>query len=79
MVSGLVPLMLAQLGQDGPAIDIKRRRVHGDDSDFMAYVFSPAGARLRSNPGFQGLVEQDRLPALWAKYGPPDFLAADRK
>jgi TolB-like protein/Tfp pilus assembly protein PilF len=73
VVSGLVPLMLVRLGRDAQALDIKLRKVPGDDSDFMAYLFSPAGARLRATPQFQALVAADGLAPLWAKYGPPDF------
>jgi TolB-like protein/Tfp pilus assembly protein PilF len=72
-VSGLVPLMLAQLGRGAQALDIAHRKVTGDDSDFMVYLFSPAGAPMRALPEYQAFVKAEGFPALWAKYGPPDF------
>jgi TolB-like protein/Tfp pilus assembly protein PilF len=70
-VSGQVPLLLLQMGQDTQALEIMRK-VHGDDSDFMATLFSPVGADMRSTPEYQAFVASKGFPALWAKYGPPD-------
>jgi hypothetical protein len=72
-VSGLVPLMLAQMGRGAQALDIAHRKVTGDDSDFMVYLFSPAGAPMRALPEYQAFIEAEGFSALWAKYGPPDF------
>jgi Tfp pilus assembly protein PilF len=72
-ISGLVPLMYAQLGEGARALELKRAKVRGDDSDFMHYVFSPEGAALRALPGFPAFVEAEGLTKLWAKYGPPDY------
>jgi TolB-like protein/Tfp pilus assembly protein PilF len=74
-VSGLVPLMLAQMGRGAQALDIAHTKVFGDDSDFMDYVFSPAGAQLRALPEYQAFLEAEDFPALWARYGPPDLAA----
>ena len=71
-VSGLAPLMLAQMGRGAEALDIVHRQVHGDDSDFMVYLFSPAGAGLRALPEYPAFRKAEGLDALWAKYGPPD-------
>lgn len=73
VVSGLVPLVLAQMGRDEEAVETMRLRVPGDDADFMAYLFSPAGASLRKTPEYRVLIRDAGFPALWAKYGPPDF------
>jgi TolB-like protein/Tfp pilus assembly protein PilF len=72
-VSGLVPLMLAQMGRGAQALDVARHKVNGDDSDFMVYLFSPSGASLRALPDYPAFIEAEGFPALWAKYGPPDF------
>jgi len=77
-VSGLVPLMLAQMGQGAQALEIAHEKVHGDDSDFMVYVFSDAGAPIRALPEFQAFLDAEGFPKLWAKYGPPDT-AMDRR
>jgi TolB-like protein/Tfp pilus assembly protein PilF len=72
-VPGMVPLMLAQLGDARGALDLASRKVTGDDSDFMAYLFSPQGAALRALPQYAGFVEDEGLAKLWAKYGAPDL------
>jgi TolB-like protein/Tfp pilus assembly protein PilF len=72
-VSGLVPLMLAQMGEGKQALQIAHDKVHGDDSDFMVYLFSNAGAPIRALPEFQAFLEAEGFPTLWAKYGPPDI------
>jgi TolB-like protein/Tfp pilus assembly protein PilF len=72
-VPGMVPLVLAQLGDAGGALELARRKVTGDDSDFMAYLFSPQGAALRALPQYAGFVEDEGLTKLWAKYGAPDL------
>jgi TolB-like protein/Tfp pilus assembly protein PilF len=72
-ISGLVPLMFAQLGEGARALELASTKVHGDDSDFMHYVFSPEGAALRALPWFPAFVEGEGLTVLWAKYGPPDY------
>jgi TolB-like protein/Tfp pilus assembly protein PilF len=71
-VSGLVPLMLAQMGRGPQALAIAHEKVHGDDSDFMVYLFSDAGAPIRALPEFQAFLDAEGFHALWAKYGPPD-------
>ena len=72
-VSGLLPLFLAQLGADVQALEIASTKVPGDDSDFMVYLFSPIGARLRTMPEYHRFTKTEGLDALWAKYGAPDF------
>jgi TolB-like protein/Tfp pilus assembly protein PilF len=72
-VSGLLPLMLLQMGESAKALDIARTKVPGDDSDFLVYLFSPGGAKARELPEFRAFVKQRRLEEAWAKYGPPDL------
>lgn len=69
---GLVPLLVAQLGAPGEALELARR-ISGDDSDFMVYLFSREGAALRAQPQYAKFVEDEGLTKLWAKYGPPDL------
>jgi TolB-like protein/Tfp pilus assembly protein PilF len=73
VVSGQAVLMLAQMGRGKEALDIANRKVHGDVSDFEMYLFSPAGKSMRALPEYQAYLQAKGLPALWAKYGPPDF------
>jgi hypothetical protein len=75
-VSGLVPLMLAQMGHGAQAMQIAHDKVNGDDSDFMVYLFSPAGAPMRALPEYQAFIEAEGFPAVWAKYGPPEIGAS---
>ena len=72
-ISGLVPLWLAQMGQGGQAMDVDSHRVHGDNSDFMVFMFSPAGAGIRAQPEYRAYLRDKGFPELWAKYGPPDI------
>ena len=72
-VSGLLPLMLLQMGDGAKALEIAREKVPGDDSDLLVYLFSPVGAKARTLPEFQAFVKQRRLEEAWAKYGPPDL------
>ncbi|MFT3807823.1 tetratricopeptide repeat protein [Arenimonas sp.] len=71
-IPGLIPLFLAQMGQEARALEVDRTRLSHDNSDFMVYVFSPAGASLRARPEFPAYLDAKGFPALWAKYGQPD-------
>jgi hypothetical protein len=71
-VPGLLPMAVAQLGEPGEALTLARR-VSGDDSDFMTYLFSRQGAALRAQPQYAAFVESEGLTRLWATYGPPDL------
>ena len=44
-----------------------------DNSDFLAYVFSPAGKTLRQLPEFPAYLRAKGFPALWDKHGAPDM------
>jgi Tfp pilus assembly protein PilF len=72
-VSGILPLLLLQMGEPARALDIARTKVPGDDSDLLVYLFSPAGAKARALPEFQAFVHERRLDEAWAKYGPPEL------
>lgn len=72
-VMGLVPLLLAQLGEPADALALAQHKVTGDDSDFLAYLFSPRGAPMRALPQYRAYVQAKGLDRLWAKYGPPDL------
>ena len=47
--------------------------VQVDNSDFMVYLFSPAGTSLRALPEFPAYIRAKGFPALWDKYGAPDM------
>ena len=70
---GIVPMWLAQIGQGARALGLDRTRAEVDNSDFMAYLFSPAGKSLRALPEFPAYLRAKGLPALWDKYGAPDM------
>ena len=70
---GIVPMWLAQIGQGTRALELDRTRSEVDNSDFMVYVFSPAGKSLRALPEFPAYIKAKGFPALWDKYGPPDM------
>ena len=72
-ISGLVPFVLAQLGRGGRAMEVENSRVQGDNSDFMVYLFSPAGDGIRAQPEYRAFLRDEGYPELWAKYGPPDI------
>ena len=72
-VPGLLPLTLVQLGQGAEALELARLKVDGDDSDFMAFLFSRRGASLRALPPYARLVEDEGLVRLWARHGAPDL------
>ena len=70
---GIVPMWLAQIGQGARALELDRTRSEVDNSDFMVYVFSPAGKSLRALPEFPAYIREKGFPALWDKYGAPDM------
>ena len=72
-VPGMLSLWLVNLGRGARAMEVERTRVQIDNSDFMAYLFSPAGKSLRALPEFPAYLKAKGLPALWDKYGPPDM------
>lgn len=72
-VPGMMSLWLAQLGAGAQAMELERTRVKVDNTDFMAYLFSPAGKSLRALPEFPAYIQAKGFPALWDKYGPPDM------
>ena len=55
------------------ALEVERTYVKVDNSDFLAYVFSPNGKSLRRLPEFPGYLRAQGFPALWDKYGAPDM------
>jgi Tfp pilus assembly protein PilF/TolB-like protein len=71
-VSGLVPFLLAQLANGGPAMEIDSRQLQGDNADFLVFLFSPAGVGTRALPEYRAYLRAQGFPELWAKYGPPD-------
>jgi adenylate cyclase len=71
-VSGLVPFLLAQLANGGPAMEIDNARLQGDNADFLVFLFSPAGTGTRALPEYRAYLRAQGFPELWAKYGPPD-------
>lgn len=71
-VPGMMALWLVQLGQGAQALELERTRVKVDNSDFMAYLFSPAGKTLRALPDFPAYLRAKGFPALWDRYGAPD-------
>ncbi|HWT15429.1 MAG TPA: hypothetical protein VN581_06560 [Patescibacteria group bacterium] len=71
-VPGMMALWLVQLGQGAQALELDRTRVKVDNSDFMAYMFSPAGKTLRALPDFPAYLRAKGFPALWDRYGAPD-------
>ena len=78
-VPSVVPLWLAQLGRGAQALEVERTVVKTDNSDFMAYLFSPAGSALRALPEFPGYLRAKGFPALWDKYGAPDICHKNNK
>ena len=72
-VAGVTPLWLAQLGQGARAMEVERSFVKVDNSDFLAYVFSPDGKAVRALPEFPAYLRAKGFPALWDKYGAPDM------
>ena len=71
-VPGMMALWLVQIGQGAQALELERTRVKVDNSDFMAYLFSPAGKALRALPEFPAYLRAKGFPALWDRYGAPD-------
>jgi TolB-like protein len=76
-VPGMMALWLLQLGEGAQAMELERTRVKVDNSDFLAYVFSPAGASVRALPEFPAYLRAKGFPALWDKYGAPDMCRKD--
>jgi len=76
-VPGMMALWLLQLGDAAQAMELERTRVKVDNSDFLAYVFSPAGASVRALPEFPAYLRAKGFPALWDKYGAPDMCRKD--
>jgi TolB-like protein len=74
-VPGMLPMWLVQLGHGKRAMELERTRVELDNSDFMVYLFSPAGKSLRILPEFPAYIRAKGFPALWDKYGAPDICA----
>ena len=72
-VPGMMALWLAQLGRGAQAMELERTRVKVDNSDFLAYLFSPAGKSVRALPEFPAYIRAKGFPALWDKYGAPDM------
>jgi TolB-like protein/Tfp pilus assembly protein PilF len=72
-VPGIMAMWLAQLGQGAKALELDRTLAKVDNSDFMVYLFSPAGKSLRALPQFPGYLRAKGFPALWDKYGAPDM------
>ena len=72
-VPGMMSLWLAQLGTGAQAMELERTRVKVDNTDFMAYLFSPSGKSMRALPEFPGYIRAKEFPALWDKYGAPDM------
>ena len=59
------------------AIEVERTYVKTDNSDFLAYVFSPDGKAVRGLPEFPAYLRAKGFPALWDKYGSPDVCHKD--
>ena len=76
-VPGMMALWLAQLGQGAQALALERTRVKVDNSDFLAYLFSPTGRPLRQLREFPAYMRAKGFPALWDKYGAPDLCRKD--
>lgn len=74
---GIVPMWLAQIGQEARALELDRTRSEVDNSDFMVYLFSPDGKSLRALPEFPAYMRAKGFPALWDKYGAPDMCRKD--
>ena len=72
MVSGLVPLVLAKLGEPARALDLVLSLPTGDSSDFFALLWSPAGKPMRALPEFPAFLQRKGFVELWDKYGAPD-------
>ncbi|RZA21642.1 MAG: hypothetical protein EOP93_02575 [Lysobacteraceae bacterium] len=72
-VPGMLSLWLVQLGRGAQAMEVERTRVQVDNSDFMVYLFSPAGKPLRALPEFPAYLRAKGFPALWDRYGAPDM------
>jgi len=71
-MASVIPLWIAQLGQGAQALEVERTLVKTDNSDFMAYLFSPSGKWLRALPEFPAYLRAKGFPALWDTYGAPD-------
>ena len=76
-VPGMMALWLVQLGEGAQAMELERTRVKVDNSDFMAYLFSPAGKSVRGLPAFPVYIRAKGFPALWDRYGAPDMCRKD--
>ena len=73
----MMALWLVQLGEGARAMELERTRVKVDNSDFMAYLFSPAGKSVCNLPEFPAYLRAKGFPALWDKYGAPDMCRED--
>ncbi len=71
-VSGQIPVVLFKLGQPGRALELLLKTPSGDNSDFFALMWSPAGKTLRALPEFPAFLKQMGFIELWDKYGAPD-------
>jgi tetratricopeptide (TPR) repeat protein len=78
-IAGVTPMWLAQLGQGARAMEVERIYVKTDNSDFLVYVFSPAGKSLRQLSEFPEYLKAKGFPMLWDKYGPPDVCGKSDK
>lgn len=72
-VPGMMAFWLAMLGRSAQALELERARVKVDNSDFMVFLFSPAGKSMRALPEFSDYLRAKGFPALWDRYGAPDI------
>ena len=72
-VPGMLPVDLAKLDEPKKALAIEHRQLTGDNSDFMALLWSPQGRVMRALPEFSAFLRDFGFVALWDKYGPPDL------
>ncbi len=72
-VPGMLPVDLAKLGEPTRALAVEHRHLTGDNSDFLALLWSPQGLAMRVSPEFPSFLRDFGFVALWDKYGPPDL------
>ncbi len=71
-VPGQIPVVLVILGQPGRALELLRTTRLGDNTDFFALLWSPAGKPMRVLPEFPVFLKEMGFIELWDTYGAPD-------
>jgi tetratricopeptide (TPR) repeat protein len=71
-IPGMLPVDLAKLDAPARALAVEHRALTGDNSDFLALLWSRQGRALRALAEFPAFLSDFGFVALWDKYGAPD-------